>query len=373
MPSFMSNFNDFLFGNYSLTTGKSLANSGIKLYKVLNEAHIHRGMHYKYGKNVDRLPFNPTGECSEGGIYFTTAYGVLSFSGYGIWLREVTLDPDEQVYIEDDKFKAHTVHLGPKLDLFSVKTLQMLEEQGNFKASEHCHILTYFLHAAQNGKLGVLKYMLEQNSNLLNEYTESTLGEVITSTRVCAYLVNKCGNEMLKNLLYGAIRYDNEAIINWAKSGKYKEAVDSALSEYLEGLSQYNNIFYFKPLIRHGAKFSSTEAAAKMLTKICRPTYETLFMLLAEHAMDDKMRNEVVTIMLHNLFEATLVDKMFIAENIMRLMDMGAVPDIKENVAKRVIKDIYSNSTYNEYFIPTVESSIIRLADKLEPLVKKED
>ena len=39
-------------------------------YKIVNPKG-HTGMIYKNGKNVDVLPFNPSGDCEPGGIYFS--------------------------------------------------------------------------------------------------------------------------------------------------------------------------------------------------------------------------------------------------------------------------------------------------------------
>ena len=66
-------------------------------YKILNEDETHYGMQYKNGLNVDILPFNPSGDCTHGGIYFSRE-DILAFLGYGIWIRKVTIPKDAKVY-----------------------------------------------------------------------------------------------------------------------------------------------------------------------------------------------------------------------------------------------------------------------------------
>ena len=38
--------------------------------KLTNREENHRGYQFKTGLNIDKLPFNPKGECQSGGIYF---------------------------------------------------------------------------------------------------------------------------------------------------------------------------------------------------------------------------------------------------------------------------------------------------------------
>ena len=42
-----------------------------RLVKLTNETECHNGFQFKTGLNEDTIPFDPTGECKKGGIYFT--------------------------------------------------------------------------------------------------------------------------------------------------------------------------------------------------------------------------------------------------------------------------------------------------------------
>ena len=82
----------------------------MKFYKVV-DPRGHHGLVYKEGLNVDPLPFDPSGDCEPGGIYFARE-DILAFLSYGSLIYEVT--PVGEVYENPSlpkKFKAHAVEL----------------------------------------------------------------------------------------------------------------------------------------------------------------------------------------------------------------------------------------------------------------------
>jgi hypothetical protein len=78
-----------------------------EFYKVLHKDGIHFGFTYQHGLNVDHIPFNPSGICSLGGLYFTeldkVSYWITTNSGY---IAKVTIPSNASFYAEKDKFKA---------------------------------------------------------------------------------------------------------------------------------------------------------------------------------------------------------------------------------------------------------------------------
>ena len=89
----------------------------MKYYKITNKEECHNDMIYKTGLNIDILPFNPSGDCEEGGIYFSDIKNILSFINYGPWIREVTLPENEEIYENPGhlkKWKSHRVILGER-------------------------------------------------------------------------------------------------------------------------------------------------------------------------------------------------------------------------------------------------------------------
>ena len=78
-----------------------------EFYKVLHKDFIHFGFTYQHGLNVDHIPFNPTGICSVGGLYFTEVDKVSYWIGKNsVYIAKVVIPLNASVYVEKDKFKA---------------------------------------------------------------------------------------------------------------------------------------------------------------------------------------------------------------------------------------------------------------------------
>ena len=79
-----------------------------EFYKVLTTDCKHYDFTYQHGLNVDHIPFNPTGICSLGGLYFTevdkVSYWIDRFKS--VYIAKVTIPSNASVYVEKDKFKA---------------------------------------------------------------------------------------------------------------------------------------------------------------------------------------------------------------------------------------------------------------------------
>ena len=63
----------------------------MKYYKVTNYDETHHGYIYKDGMNLLDKPFEETGSCVKGGLYFTTIKHINKFYDYGCYLREILL------------------------------------------------------------------------------------------------------------------------------------------------------------------------------------------------------------------------------------------------------------------------------------------
>jgi len=110
----------------------------MKFYKITNEDEYHKGMKYTTGLNVDVLPFNPSGDCEPGGIYFSRE-DILAFFGYGPWIREVTLPPDAQVYENPGspkKWKADKVVLGERRRIDREVIQELIKEGADPKVND---------------------------------------------------------------------------------------------------------------------------------------------------------------------------------------------------------------------------------------------
>jgi len=132
----------------------------LKYYKIVNPEG-HHGLIYREGLNIDPLPFNPSGDCEPGGIYFAKE-DILAFMDYGTELYEVESIGD--VYEnpgKPKKYKAHEVNLkyiGKVID-----NIEMLIKEG---ADIHADNDTVLYWAAKNGHYNVVKLLLENGTDI---------------------------------------------------------------------------------------------------------------------------------------------------------------------------------------------------------------
>jgi len=137
----------------------------VNFYKILNEEETHRSLKYHDGLNEDPFPFNPSGDCEPGGIYFARE-DILGFLGYGaFWIRRVTIPEGEPVYENPSspkKWKAKRVILGPrrKIDLQVIK--ELVEEGADIHANDDLALRW----AAENGHLDVVKFLVKEGADI---------------------------------------------------------------------------------------------------------------------------------------------------------------------------------------------------------------
>jgi hypothetical protein len=81
----------------------------VKYYKVLSADFQHYDHTYTLGLNIDKVPFNPKGECQPGGLYFTTFEHIHLYFWFGTFVAEVTIPDDAQLYNEGNKSKADKI------------------------------------------------------------------------------------------------------------------------------------------------------------------------------------------------------------------------------------------------------------------------
>lgn len=150
--------NDYL---HTCIKGKDLKKC--KLYRITNRSDYNEDFQFKTGENIDNFELNPNGELTKGGLYFCQLRDVLRFRCFAsaefvrnyslksigdydsdsesdnnsqslslintydsdeesddekldaYYIREVTLDDDELVYVEEYMFKAKKIILGEKI------------------------------------------------------------------------------------------------------------------------------------------------------------------------------------------------------------------------------------------------------------------
>jgi len=135
----------------------------MKYYKIVNPKG-HYGLVYKEGYNEDTLPFDPSGKCKPGGIYFAQK-DILAFVDYGTELYEV--EPVGEIYEEHNgitkKFKAHAVNLKYVGKIQDTKILKMLIDTGaDIQAGDNN--ITWW--AISNEHVEILKLLIDEGINI---------------------------------------------------------------------------------------------------------------------------------------------------------------------------------------------------------------
>jgi len=87
----------------------------MRYFKATNAEETHNGLKYHDGINRDPKPWNPSGSCEGGGIYYADEDHICRYLGSNAYMREVFLLPESRVYPDPmgDKFKADILELGP--------------------------------------------------------------------------------------------------------------------------------------------------------------------------------------------------------------------------------------------------------------------
>ena len=133
-------------------------------YKITNEEEIHNKMEYKDGLNVDILPFNPSGDCDPGGIYFARE-DIFAFLNYGKWIRKVELPENEEIYenpCAPKKFKAHQVILGERREIDAEVINELIKEGADVHARDDYALRL----ASEYGHLETAKFLIENGADV---------------------------------------------------------------------------------------------------------------------------------------------------------------------------------------------------------------
>jgi hypothetical protein len=171
--------------------------------KLTNESENHNGLQFKTGLNEDAVPFNPSGHCNPGGIYFCQEDRMiewLSYSGMKMqYCRQVQIPTDSRVYIECDKFKADRVILTERKLISEQKFIEAIEK-GNILLACIAYQTEMICKAAIRNNCYELKAVIDQTDEicleavkrdgLVLEYVENQTEEI------CMAAVRQCGHAL---------------------------------------------------------------------------------------------------------------------------------------------------------------------------------
>ena len=170
--------------NYKEITGEEFCtyfhNLSKKLVKLTNETECHNGFQFVTGLNEDSIPFNPTGECEPGGIYFTDTDNIAHWLKYGgikmKYCRTVTLKPYSRVYIAYNKFKSDVIELGERVEIkdlpcWSDNDYCLNAVKENISSFKYVRDINHYvqLEAIKHDALYTIRYLLDNNMEVTKE------------------------------------------------------------------------------------------------------------------------------------------------------------------------------------------------------------
>ena len=216
-------------------------------YKILRENKTHHGLVYREGLNVDPEPFDPSGNCLPGGIYFTRK-DVFAFLWMGLLICKVTLPEDARVYKnpgKPEKWKTDKVILDRprKINLAIIKELV----EAGADAHVDSHVLLW---ASRWGCLSVVKYLVEDGANIsINNNHALRWASGCGHLSVVKYLAEN-GVDIRTDgagALRLASRYNNLNIVKYlVKNGAY------IYDHVLQWVSGYGHLSIVKYLVESG-------------------------------------------------------------------------------------------------------------------------
>jgi len=187
----------------------------MKYYKILNEKEKHFGLQYKTGLNKDPNPFNPSGCCQSGGMYFSSNH-ILDFFCMGPWIREVTLCKDSNIYKDPDpnseKWKTDKFVLGERKRIGEKLIFDLIQE-GAYVSE------TNIFDFARKGYIKLVKYSISK----IRDYNVvfDSLSDICkfayndNHIKIVEFLLGQLGNESIN-------RFDDQLLVNASKFGRFR-------------------------------------------------------------------------------------------------------------------------------------------------------
>jgi hypothetical protein len=135
----------------------------MEFYKILSKDEKHYDLQYKTGLNIDIVPFDPSGDCRSGGIYFSRE-DIFAFLDYGPWIRKVTIPEDARVYEnpgQPKKWKADRVILGEREQITDEVIKRLISEGADAKVCNSWALVW----AVNRENIKVVKLLLEAGAD----------------------------------------------------------------------------------------------------------------------------------------------------------------------------------------------------------------
>ena len=144
----------------TIIKGKDL--KGEILCKVISEDMVMQGFQYKMGMNEDVKPLATTGSC-KAGLHFCLMEDIHKYLPYGNKLALINVPDDEDIYVDDHKFRTHKLDIKKIMQLGEVETWMYICKYGADITADDNYAVRY---AANNGYLEAVKYLHENGADI---------------------------------------------------------------------------------------------------------------------------------------------------------------------------------------------------------------
>ena len=173
--------------NGKIYTGEEFNNltKGETFIKILNKKQNHKGFQYKQGLNVDIEPFNPSGTCLPGGLYFANIKNFLDFYSFGESMWRILIPKDAKIYVEENKYKG---------DKFILEKQCYIEDFSFLNIFSIWLKIRYFFSFCKNQTLEICMEAVKQNGLALEyvrEQTQEICMEAVKKEGFALYYVKK--------------------------------------------------------------------------------------------------------------------------------------------------------------------------------------
>jgi len=139
-------------------------------FRLNNRYNLHRKFRYKNGLNFDTNQFNPSGNCSGGGLYFCELNKLHTYIKHGNAIRPVFVPKNIPFYHEEgsyrrDKYKAPILYLLPKIKLGTREALKLFQ---NGSSNDLVEVNEFYMYLSDNID-DIEKYIQNNDDNKIDD------------------------------------------------------------------------------------------------------------------------------------------------------------------------------------------------------------
>lgn len=136
-----------------------------ELCKILTEDMKMRRFQYQMGMNEDIKLLALSGSCKSG-LHFCLVQDICEYISYGTKLAIVRIPDDEDVFVDDRKFRTHRLFIEKVLPLCEKSTWEYLVKNGADITAGNNYAVR---NATRNGNLEVVKYLHEHGTDITED------------------------------------------------------------------------------------------------------------------------------------------------------------------------------------------------------------